>query len=565
MQQRAKRYAFLLFPVIVGAIWIPFGFKTTGILEEWLYLPRGDMGWQILFQPSGGLHYLRPLVDMPHHFAVLLTPGSFIGYNVVMAALIAAKGIALYAILSELTDKTLFAFVAAVMFMIYPSDTALFSLRMVAVHTTVLAYLLAVWLLVKSLSVSRKRTFVLISAAIAVLHAINLLIYEVSYPLIFFTPLLLVWRDGRINRRVVVRAAVWYLIPLLTFIRFIVLLIFSPEMTFQRMLLEQAENAGAARGEIILRQLEQLFTRNTYLGWLRTAQSIPDTALEFLIIGVSLGVVAGILCWLLWKPMDRVSPRAALYWAAAGMGIVVLGFITYIPAGYLTTDRVYFFSSIGAGIFTAALLQLLVWWMPLRRLTTALLVGLLVSLGIIAGLEQHRDYVDRSLDQQRIIASIATQVPAMSDVAAILIFDESEKLYGGIFWDRQRIQNALRVLYEDSQLMVYFCTPYSSRANTFRANTLCEPRNDYVLLSPDYPNEEPTSVSYRHILTFVYQADGSLTLLEKFPSQYVLGQAPTDYQPEQLVCAECDPPRRVYTLLSEWPLPDMALPAPCGS
>jgi hypothetical protein len=90
-------------------LWLAFGWKVTGLYEEWLFMSGGDMGnpVRMLYQPYASASY-RPLTLAPYILGYILTPGSFLGFNLralgasrddfrwsTLLAMVVAEGIAL--------------------------------------------------------------------------------------------------------------------------------------------------------------------------------------------------------------------------------------------------------------------------------------------------------------------------------------------------------------------------------------------------------------------------------------------------------------------------------------
>ena len=199
-----------VFALLLAALWIPFGFSKTGLLEEWSLFAVLDRGGRVVGLLQLGGHETRPLVLLGWALGYWLTPNSFVGLNLVHALLVLAKGLLFYAVVYRLVPANpAFALVAALLFVVYPADTALFAFRVMNYHLTLSLYLLALWLLL----VCRDRPRVLGLVGLWIALAVALGTIEVAFPLVFASPLLLIWLEGRLTRRVLWLAALWYLVP----------------------------------------------------------------------------------------------------------------------------------------------------------------------------------------------------------------------------------------------------------------------------------------------------------------------------------------------------------------
>jgi hypothetical protein len=114
LRQRAPFLTGTLLPIggivlIVLGFWLPFGFRTTGLIEEWGINARLAQGWQILFVDVGspmGAHAIRPMTYVPFAAAYALDPGSFLGYNLLHILILIGKGIFAFALAHGCTTWT---------------------------------------------------------------------------------------------------------------------------------------------------------------------------------------------------------------------------------------------------------------------------------------------------------------------------------------------------------------------------------------------------------------------------------------------------------------------------
>src|SRR5229473_3717222 len=78
--------ALAAFAALVLTLWLPFGWKVTGLYEEWFVMSGGDIGnpVRMLYNPPSNQSY-RPLTVAPYILGYILTPDSFIGFNIIFA------------------------------------------------------------------------------------------------------------------------------------------------------------------------------------------------------------------------------------------------------------------------------------------------------------------------------------------------------------------------------------------------------------------------------------------------------------------------------------------------
>src|SRR5215475_6547148 len=92
---------------LVIVLWIPFGLKVTGLMEEWMVLHSiesgvpSDRNEDYAMFITTGVQRMRPLAAVAPIIGYDMTPDSFVGFNLVMALLFVGKGILLYLILRK--------------------------------------------------------------------------------------------------------------------------------------------------------------------------------------------------------------------------------------------------------------------------------------------------------------------------------------------------------------------------------------------------------------------------------------------------------------------------------
>ena len=134
-------------------LWLPFGFKTTGLVEEWGVTGLMESGSRPFFiTPDSNLaaHRMRPFEVFFHAAAYALDPDSFLFYNVFQLLFLAGKMVAVYWLVLQFFPKQrVLALGAGVLSVVYPVDSALFTFRVIHVHAAILAYLIAACLLIR--------------------------------------------------------------------------------------------------------------------------------------------------------------------------------------------------------------------------------------------------------------------------------------------------------------------------------------------------------------------------------------------------------------------------------
>src|SRR6266436_2717355 len=183
--------AFAALVCLVLTLWLPFGWKVTGLYEEWFVMRGGDTGnpVRMLYDPPANQSY-RPLTVAPYILGYILTPDSFLGFNIIFAIWMLGKGFAMYALVRRLVPgNPSLAFVSGALLVVYPADRALLTLRTTNIHAGVFLLLVALNLLILAWQRFRWTTLL----AMLVVEGIALAIYDGGILLSLCAPALLIW------------------------------------------------------------------------------------------------------------------------------------------------------------------------------------------------------------------------------------------------------------------------------------------------------------------------------------------------------------------------------------
>ena len=127
--------------------------------------------------------------------AYRLTRDSFVGFNLVTIALFIGKGFVLYLIMRRLTrGNKMYAILVGLLFVVFPADAGLFTFR--AINITHRSSGVPAGGVIVTQIRPIPALVVVTAPWIAAVYA--LLTYEITYPLVFVTPLLLVLQEGRL-------------------------------------------------------------------------------------------------------------------------------------------------------------------------------------------------------------------------------------------------------------------------------------------------------------------------------------------------------------------------------
>lgn len=540
---------------IVVLLWLPFGFKTTGLMEEWLLTHDWEIGGKSergqdvgLFVTTGTL-VLRPLAAaafiLPHE----ATPDSFLGYNLYTMLTFFMRGLLLYAILCKLLPgNKLFAIAVGILFVIFPADDALFIFRGMNMHTAVWFYLLAVYLLLSFY----EKPHILKVIVMWICLLIALFALELFYPIVAFTPLILLWKERRLSKRVVRISLVWWVVPVLAFLY--IAFMFTRGETYQSWLLSRSGlNQSSVVGEIA-NSILLAYRRHFFDGWGIAIQQLNFTSWLFPFTLVATGIAALILGKSITKQDDTPPSPLRPYIEMFFIGIIVifLGYIVYMITPYRQdTWRVYYVSGIGGAICIGCLVHFVARRFQHSGVIFAGIMSLLIGLSIGRALHQHEHYVGLSIQQQQLLRGIVSTLPKWDASATLVVVDETGRYRNN--WSlgtSYLVEYALRYIYDDYTLQVVLCS-FNLEQNSFgilpELHEQCEFTADEIRLYE--AGELSESIGYANAIVVRF-ADQQATLLDSIPTQYLSEQGGENYNPEPFVDLTAAPPYHYHTVFS---------------
>ena len=123
-------------------LFLPFGFESIGHWEEWVVRAflegrPSKLGVEVVS---------RFWVLVPHTFAAVISPGSFAGFHLVNFFMFWGKMALLYGVLRHFRFSPYIAFLCTMLFLVYPVNSGLMSLRSFSMSFSKLSLLAAVYL-----------------------------------------------------------------------------------------------------------------------------------------------------------------------------------------------------------------------------------------------------------------------------------------------------------------------------------------------------------------------------------------------------------------------------------
>lgn len=538
--------------LIVLLLWLPVGVQTTGIAEEWDFYALASSGVPLI--PSSAWsaeHQLRPFVALPFAVGYWLSPNSFVGLNLAMIAIFIGKALTMYAVLHLLFPKeSILPFGIAALFVLFPADTSTMALRTVNIHFTLLLCLTATTLLI--LHWHKPKIYLLILMTISLVISFGT--YEISIIFALFVPLLLVWLEKRISRRVIFYSALWYL-PLAIFLGWYLFMLSQVNTTYQSGLLSSVD--GVSLTQIIGNFSQSIFhglNWNFFQGWQRAvvALSISPNHVLIAIVAACLTFVVALIQTKDIQPFRHYKLYYAF--AAVGLALVLLFFAPYSlsPQYMAATERVFYFTAIGGALCTYSVVFLTCRILPIRRVAFPIMLSILVGLGMVNLLNQQQYYANWSRRQQILLASIGETLPHIRNdqVTIILISSGAIELINNInpFYNDQLFKYyynftyALRYFYRSSLIKGLVCPTIA-----FCEDGLAKIRRD------------------RSIFLEYVPFTGGVMMLEEIPEEYQTFLTGGSYNPHALIDQDAPPPERASTVLTVcWP-PERCYPSPVST
>jgi hypothetical protein len=438
------------------------------------------------------------LVFLPWKLASLISRGTFMGAGLVLATFFWGKSIALYATFRKLRLATpVLAFLIAVLFMLYPADTGNFTMRALGRNAGVFFYFVSVLLLVLAAQQSNP----VFSIAMLLAEGTSAFIAEQGYPLILFTPALLLMIKECTKQKKIILAGLWYAVLSLAVLNF--LLVNKPRQT---KLFEQGLVADRFQyvKEVILSNL-LAYKWVFWDSWQSAAiNTLNNFEWRYALFTLAIYAVVGITVYLLIRFVGKRNapePYTLHYFGPvllASLAIIGLSFSPYsITTFRYSHFRVFYYAVAGAAlaiglIFDFAIQRLLPRW---RNIVNIVFWGVIISLISFNGLIQHAYYVSISQVQQNILVSIVEQAPSIkkNTVIVLLVNDKTEGTFSSL--DAYVFNRALSWTYGYDVGRIY--------TNVCNNINKCAPQ-----------------INFKNSILFRYTEDGKTILLDTLPAEY---------------------------------------------
>lgn len=495
----------LMLPVFltVVAIWLPFGFALTGLIEEWdllgLFTSHGVFFVTDINSPLAA-HAARPLTALPHATAFFLDPNSFYYWHLLLIFVLLVKGGASGYLILKATCSIRWAALMGVLVLVYPADTMQMSFRALHINMALALSLLASSLLVIGYYERRRNlSYVICTMAAAIMFSASLM-YEVALVLTPLPLMIIFVRDGllgllngiRSNRAVFV---IWA-VGASAYVTY-ALLVASMVTSYQ------ASISGTDSISVLSSSLPKLFSvgalRGFFGGWFDAFRIVSTEYVNhwYLIFAVSVTGIISLFALSLIKAensqaLDNVFyPRMQpIRVAIAGVLLMLLGYTPFLllPSHQVISQRTFLWVAPGAAMLWIALLVLISWRTRLLAVSLSLA---LFYFGLGAQIFQMHHYVQIADRQQKLIRAIIENFDGELGEKTLIVLDGTNQLGHTWMFRPDSLPLALTYLYGHSVNSVEIC--HSPSMEWQRSDNLAL-KGKCIELDDGWIFEHPTAV-----------------------------------------------------------------------
>ena len=526
----------------IFALYLPFGFSSSGHWEEWIIHGYAE-GGPLSFYATEAVS--RPFVMTPHTLARLISSETFIGHHILSFLMYAGGMALLYLILRQLGVSPLYAFLTTLLFMVYPVNNAWLTLRRLPNSFSELTLLLAVALFLDYSKTPRQLT--LLGLWLALLYSVNS--HETGFGLVLIAPALVWLRHRRICWRNVNLSAIWYIVPALK-VAYVVLLLATGRDFYQSGLLSAGADPPAPAAttfDTVADVMGKVYSQTFIQGW-GDALAALGTNLWWLptaIVVAGLGLIA---CYLLHAARELPPPCPRRFARALASGLLLIiaavAVLMWSPLYRADPWRMYVYVPIGGAIAVFSLILLAASPLRdnLRRNVVVIAACLCLMTPATARLfKQHANFVESAERKARILHQILETAPALApnaQVAVVTAMDHNELRARGIqeLLRNDMLNSALHVLYQEgAPETAYFCHSINRCGEFSGGETI-------------FSTERAGEVLGR-TLVFALMDDYSLELLED-PAAFLGIELDAAYDADALFVADAPLPPRAATMLA---------------
>ena len=508
--------------LLAMVLYLPFGWSHVGHWEEWVikaYVQGMPNGWLDTELRT------RLFVIVPHILAHILTPNSFLGYNLIHMLMFFGKSLFLYGILRKLNLPLSVAFLVSALFMIYPVNSAIMSLRSFPMQFSAVSLLLAGYLILHLREHPSRLGMLGIWLALLFSVGSN----ESGYLIILIAPIFWFGLERRLNWKTLNLIAIWLMMPAVR-LAFTFGLLATERGFYLSGNLDNMAGTPLERLQPIFRALGNAYNLTYPQGWADAVNSLSSSNfLLWSIIGTVIIVVT--LWWLSHDSEIRLPLRKNIIFIIAGFIFLIPAVGMMISLDFYRNDtwRVFFYAPISGAVVMVGLVMLVVNRISsrtMRRWVLVILTCILFVSSLNRALNQHDMFVNHAIAKENFFRSLVNQAPALDASAQVIIIsdlplDDLRPLGLHELVRRDMLQSALFLLYDKVPPEYGFvCVMDDS----------CTADKDQLTIV--FPIRE---IPYDELVIFHLESDLNLTLLETLEDMSGFPESIDDYQPTQLI------------------------------
>ena len=536
---RADLVAIGAFFVIVGLVYSVAGFESIAQYEIWPYRAYfegrpSEKGTELLS---------RFWILVPHTLASVISPDSFAGYHLVNLFMLSGMLVFFYAIQRQLKVPPWLAFLATVLFLVYPVNSSLMSSRSFPHTFSKLSLLAAVFFMLDCRENSSRRH--LLGIWLALLF--NVGSYEMALVIILIIPLLWWWGHPIRIWRNVNLTLIWYLFPA-SKVAYVLLRAISDRSYYGTWYIGSATLNDPFTLDSVRYHLDIVATvyGQTFLyGWQEAVYAIGHntwigaTAASLALLGIVTAYLARESGQEMFPARKKIATAllSGLLFILPSIGVLM--WLGYLARGLW---RMYVYVPIGAAVAMLGLVVLVSTAIKNFRLRKAFVVCLSLLL-IVPALSrlflQQRQFDNSANAKAEILMQIVEQVPYFNASARLMMvtsmsYKEIDE-HGIDELRKSLLDSAIYMLYQEGRPKVAFLCVFGGHCSTEDieiAYNFHESANDYA-----------------DIVIFRLHDDLRVELLRELPPE-LRGMDIVNYDPDRLIDTSAPIPPRALTMLA---------------
>ncbi|MCY4018704.1 MAG: hypothetical protein OXG39_04795 [Chloroflexi bacterium] len=526
---------FFVFPLL---LYLPFGFDSIGHWEEWVINAYFE-GRPSKFSFES---LTRSWSSVPHALAHFITSESFAGYHLVSLFMLWGKLALFYGIMRKLRFAPLYAFLVALLYMAYPVNSMLLSLRSMPMHFSMFGLLAAFYLALDYQT--RPSRLAMLGMWLGLLF--NIGTNESGYALILSLPLLFWYHKRLPQRRNVSLTFNWFLFPASKAI--FLLLLASHRIAFYGWDYLDTEESAQSLAQVagrLLSDLAAVYETTFVSGWGDAIASLQQSAW----FGWVALLLAPVILTAIYLQRASGAPRLPNARAGLALTIVALAGIALSVGVLIWFDRfskdlwrLYFYLPIFAAITVFAIMVFLTarWGSVAQRHFLHIVLFLLLMIPATNRLLRQHERITNSADvKARVLLSMMEQAPAFdANAIAIMLTHRSVKDLMELEileFESNMMDSAFHILWQDrGPRFAFFCARYRQ----------CHPSDiDY------YAYELNEESHFDEMVIFRIHDDLTVELLRELPPE-LGGEQNHSYKPDRLIDTSAPIPPRAVTMLT---------------